>query len=412
MRAKQFILREYSRDDTAQKLGAALLQKFDREPPQWQGRILNTFGVDPKVTLDHLLARVELADPTKNKQYVPWIIRTYVNTPNLKFEDAITKTTEPLTKFFKLVQKKQIPAPNNDIGRIKDLAVLVQTVDQYPDVVDQPKDVDRGDANELYRDAQVRVIIPEDVTAACYYGQGTKWCTAGRENNMFDRYYKQGSLYIVIPTKPTHAGEKYQFHFGAKQFMDERDVQIDVGEFLDRYPQLREVFRPMAEKTDAFTFLYTVQQLDSITNTVSGLLYKQLSSMLPQRAAFMARNIAKDIFRSNSDIKDLLDAAELEEILQDDLNNSSQLVKEIAYGTDANEWAAHDQMYDRIFGIVEDFCHTTETWELLREVLEEIDEDLFMDAGMSFEHDLSQSIDDIIKDILPPMIKRAINEIQ
>ena len=114
MRFKQFgpqVLREYNRDITAQKLGAALLQKFRKEPKQWQERVTGAVTDYDDHALQYLLELVEKADPTKNKQYVPWIIRTYVNAPHMRFEDAITKVTEPLTKFYKLVQKKQIPAP-------------------------------------------------------------------------------------------------------------------------------------------------------------------------------------------------------------------------------------------------------------------------------------------------------------
>ena len=405
------IINEYSRDITAQKMGAALLQKFRKEPPQWQARVTGAVTDYDDRALDYLLELVERADPTKNKQYVPWIVRMYVNTPNLKFEDAVSKVSEPLKKFFQLVTKKQIPAPNNDIGRIKDLAGLVQTVDQYPDVVDQPKEADRGDAKELYRDAEVRVVQPQDVTAACYYGQGTKWCTAGKENNMFDRYAKDGPMYIVMLAKPAHPGEKYQFHFETKQFMDEKDRQTDVGELLDRYPQLRDFFRPMAEKSNAFTFLYSGQQIAQVTDQLSKELQRKIYTEISQRAEFMANNLTKEVFRSNSDVKEFMDSEELAEMLYDELDNPRELARTIAFNTTASDWMDPDRLYDQVFNLVGEWIHKTEAWEYMDEVLTEIDEDLMMDAGMALEGDLCQSITDIIKEIMPPMLKAALDAV-
>lgn len=409
MRFRQFgpqVLKEYNRNITAQKLGAALLQKFRKEPKQWQERVTGAVTDYDDHALQYLLELVEKADPTKNKQYVPWIIRTYVNTPNMRFEDAITKVTEPLTKFYKLVQKKQIPAPNNDIGRIRDLAGLVQTVDQYPDVVDQPKDADRGSAEEVYRDAEVRVIKPNDEKASCYYGQGTRWCTAGRDNNMFDRYAKSGPLYIIIPKNPSHPGEKYQFHFEAKQFMDENDRQTDIPTLLDRFPQLRDLFRATAEKTGAFAFLYSPEQFDMIENDVKSQLYKQLAMYLRNTAATEAKKLARDVIRSDSLVRDIIDFEELYEMLETSLTHAGDLAKELAYQSNPNDWGNVDGMYDLIFNLTGNWMRKEEFWMYVEE-LDEIDPDVFQHAGMSLEGDLSTLVSGAIEKILPGIIKDA-----
>jgi hypothetical protein len=81
----------------------------------------------------------------------------------------------------------------------------------------------------------VRVIQPEDTSAACYYGQGTRWCTAADSNNMFDRYNRDGPMYILLPTKAQYEGEKYQVHPDSGQYMDEQDRDVDAGDLIERF---------------------------------------------------------------------------------------------------------------------------------------------------------------------------------
>jgi len=86
-------------------------------------------------------------------------------------------------------------------------------VDEYPDP-EAPELKDKGNAEEIYQDQQVRVIVPYDQAAACYYGQGARWCTAATKGkNYFNDYAENTPLLIVIPQQPQHPGEKYQLWF-------------------------------------------------------------------------------------------------------------------------------------------------------------------------------------------------------
>jgi hypothetical protein len=121
------------------------------------------------------------------------------------------------------------------------------------------KTVDKGEAETVFENAAVRIIVPKNEAASCYYGQGTRWCTAGRDNNMYDRYASDGDLYILLPKQPDYEGEKYQLHFSSNQFMDEGDNYVDSVKdlitkrfgnllpfFMEREPSLKDwlVFTP------------------------------------------------------------------------------------------------------------------------------------------------------------------------
>ena len=213
MRAVE-ILREYSRDVTAQRLGTALLNMFKKEGPGWINRV---WGDDPiegneEQVIEFILNRLEEVDPSPNKQYVQWLARTYAK-GGTRFEDVLSQVAPYLEKFYKLNLRKQIPVPRNDIGGYTNFGDFMSVMDEYPDVDPKPL-TDKGQAEQLYSDNTMRVIIPVDQTAACYYGQGTRWCTAAtRGRNYFNDYSNDAPLLIVIPTKPAHPGEKYQLHF-------------------------------------------------------------------------------------------------------------------------------------------------------------------------------------------------------
>lgn len=45
------------------------------------------------------------------------------------------------------------------------------------------------------------LYLPKSMASSCKLGAGTKWCTAGRENNQFDRYTDQGVVLFYAITK-------------------------------------------------------------------------------------------------------------------------------------------------------------------------------------------------------------------
>ena len=107
------------------------------------------------------------------------------------------------------------------------MADFVSVVDEYPDP-EEKKEADKGTSKTVFENDKVRIVIPEDQTAACYYGQGTRWCTAAKtSSNYFNHYSKDGPLYILLPKQPKHDGEKYQLHFESEQFMDENDYTVE-----------------------------------------------------------------------------------------------------------------------------------------------------------------------------------------
>ena len=79
--------------------------------------------------------------------------------------------------------KQKLRPEHRDINNFKSYAafettMLDPTLYDLEELVKDPEKVDKGQSKEVYQDTDVRIIVPYDQIAACYYGQATKWCTA------------------------------------------------------------------------------------------------------------------------------------------------------------------------------------------------------------------------------------------
>jgi hypothetical protein len=242
VRARQFIF-EYNQQATADRFGDKILQTAVKDPSPEIYQVYSLlndrkqfkdFNLDPNTKTNVLITvmqAIEGCDPTKNKEYTVFLAKMYAQGGwGAKIEDLESKVKPALEKFHLLKLKKKIPSPRNDIMRYADLADFVAVMDEYEDP-EEKKQADKGTAKTVFENDSVRIVVPEDQNAACYYGQGTRWCTAATKgSNYFGHYSKDGPLYILLPKQPQHEGEKYQLHFESDQFMDENDN--DVGDIV------------------------------------------------------------------------------------------------------------------------------------------------------------------------------------
>ena len=253
MRARQFII-EYDRAKTAQAFTAKLVNQAlkDKTAPEAVKQTIK--DMPPQQAAEMILQKqIEPGDPTKQKKFAQALALKYAN-GLIKWEDVTSTLKDYLAKFFKLGIKKKLKPEHSDFNRYKDLKTFYDAVDTYPDPDEEDqkkqaeKEANKGEAKLHYEDSTIRVIVPEDEAAACYYGQGTRWCTAGRTNNMFDTYNRKGPMYIIIPKNPRYTGEKYQLHFESYQYMDEKDEQISLSELVATYPGIRKAFADQIKK--------------------------------------------------------------------------------------------------------------------------------------------------------------------
>ena len=234
MRARHFII-EYDRTKTAQAFSAKMVNQTLNDPTV-PGAVKNNIKtMDPVEAAEMILQhQIEIGDPTKQKKYAQALARMYAN-GLIRWEDVTSTLRDYLEKFAKLGIKKMLKPEHADFNRYKDLKTFYDAVDTYPDPEEGQEVKDKGSSKEVYKDENVRIIHPKDKEAACYYGQGTRWCTAAKNDNMFSHYNNDGPMYILLPTKPKYDGEKFQIHANSGQYMNHEDYRVEPRDLIERF---------------------------------------------------------------------------------------------------------------------------------------------------------------------------------
>ena len=253
------------------------------KPKLSKKEFLNLVLADPTTRLNNV--DVETATPEelgkiKAGSYVPWLVKNYLlpktesSVGDYSYErelkkakevflEDLYKVTDDLKKFERF--KGKLPKEMRDINKL--------TPDQLYDAV---KDFDltlatttkaerksapvHPGAKLVFDGPNWRVVEIEDKgavgkEAACFYGGNnveTRWCTSAPGASWFDRYIKDGPLYVVFNPNDTDVSPttglpkiRYQFHFPSNQFMDKDDRQQDlVGLLNGPMNELKKFFKP------------------------------------------------------------------------------------------------------------------------------------------------------------------------
>ena len=238
-------------------------------------------------------AKLEDMDKVKIGKYTQWLLKNFVNptgldvdSPNYKsayqqyqelFMEDLYKVTGDLQKFERF--KGKLPQELRDINKltpetlydnVKDFS-LEKTKASATEKKEASKTYQHPGADIVYRGTDWTIARISDTgklgkDAACFYGGSyqepgkgeTRWCTSSPGLTWFDRYIKDGPLYVVMP----NTGKKfktdkefgdvsglpafrYQFHFPSNQYMDPDDRQIDLIDFLNTNEEgMKEFFKP------------------------------------------------------------------------------------------------------------------------------------------------------------------------
>lgn len=191
-----------------------------------------------------ILTALAEADPTDGKM-LTFLTKLYV-AGNFMMED-VSGMKELLTKFNTNKQKLRAAGKPIDIMQYKSKGELFDAISQVEgsgqEVVSKKKAANikkQEGADTVFSGAGIEIKQLKSKEAACLYGKGTMWCTAATSSdNMFDRYSKEGDIYVIILP---NENRKFQFHYESGQFMNEKDENISKSEIalLSKYPEYRD----------------------------------------------------------------------------------------------------------------------------------------------------------------------------
>lgn len=224
---------EAREDFVAQQLGDKVQQAYMQDR-----------GQKPK--LDTPLAIVQYVSHNTNPKFIQKIMGWYV-AGEFKLEDVhrIKSDLETFDRVKARLEKKDI----NQYKTLRDLYAAIEPHEQtdIKSKRQEKQEVKEEGVRKVIDKPNFKVLELLTKEAACFYGKGTKWCTAADSNNMFDHYHKQGSIYVII------AGDrKFQLHFESGQFMDEKDQDIKNNkadiEYLSKFPEYAEFLNMLIKK--------------------------------------------------------------------------------------------------------------------------------------------------------------------
>jgi len=253
------------------------------KPKLTKGEFIQLVTADPTTRLNNI--DVETADSkelekVKAGKYVQWIIRNYL-TPKTErqlgdngydkevkqvkstFMEDLYKVTDDLKKFDRF--KGKLPSEARDINKLTP-DLLYDAVKDFDLTLATTTKTERKTApvhpggKLMYDGDNWKVIEIKDKgavgkEAACFYGgnnQETRWCTSAPGASWFERYIKDGPLYVIFNPNDTDISpttglpkNRYQFHFPSNQFMDKDDRQQDLVQLLNGpMSELKDFFKP------------------------------------------------------------------------------------------------------------------------------------------------------------------------
>ena len=131
------------------------------------------------------------------QKYLDWVGK---NLDVVNFNDTIGKLTDALNKFEKISSN----LPITDLTQYKSVGQLLNALSEYEGR--QRRNVKKVEGgNVVYDDGRYFVVNPLTHESSCYYGKGTKWCTAAETDTHFKKYNDDGKLfYILDRTLPTN----------------------------------------------------------------------------------------------------------------------------------------------------------------------------------------------------------------
>lgn len=195
---------------------------------------------------ERLWKQVVDADPTKENDYfdiimlwangAKWIEKENRWAPNARLESIrLPEDAYRVREVLEYFNKNKTRFKTKYINRYRTFQELEQ---EYLDVSGKKskrqeiRDMKMKGAKKIYDVGGNKIYKITSEEAACYYGAGTRWCTASTNGyNYADDYIQDtGALYIWIDTK---SNRKWQADGNFDQVMDEEDNTARVGDKQD-----------------------------------------------------------------------------------------------------------------------------------------------------------------------------------
>lgn len=210
-----------------------------------------------------------------NHKYLDWITKNWSPT-DVEGDEIIHNLKEILlavSKFDTQNQRLKIKDLNQyrDIDQLFDvLQKLGQTARRTVEISDE---VDR-----IYEDNRFVVVVPKTHKSSCYYGAGTKWCTASKDTDShFSNYKSGGELYYIIDKTLPTSSPYYKVALNKKL----AGLTEDFWDVQDK---------PITDTTKIMTIIQNKKMLEDIRNHFGVKFEERIKQEKELQAKRLSRN--------------------------------------------------------------------------------------------------------------------------
>lgn len=122
------------------------------------------------------------------------------------FEKDLIKSEKVIENFIRYQQALK----NRDINQYDTLKDIEDVISKHENKVRRGVKEVEG-ASIVFENDRFTVVTPKTHQASCFYGSGTKWCTASLDTRAhFDNYNTDGKLFYIIDKKAKSSNDYYK----------------------------------------------------------------------------------------------------------------------------------------------------------------------------------------------------------
>lgn len=158
-------------------------------------------------------------------KYLDWVGKVM---DEINFDETFSKVVPTVTRFNNISTN----LPQTDINQYNSFNELYDSITKYDSRIRRDVKQVKG-GNVVYDDGVFFVVNPLNYESSCYYGKGTKWCTAAETDSHFKRYNEDGKLFYIIDRTKASNDPNYKIAMlkkfdGDISFFDAKDDRVDA----------------------------------------------------------------------------------------------------------------------------------------------------------------------------------------
>ena len=210
-----------------------------------------------------------------NHKYLDWITKNW--SPTDVEGDEITHNLKEIllavSKFDTQNQRLKI----KDLNQYKNLDQLFDTLQKLGQTARRTVEIS-DEVDRIYEDNRFVVVVPKTHKSSCYYGAGTKWCTASKDTDShFSNYKSGGELYYIIDKTLPTSSPYYKVALNKKI----AGLTEDFWDVQDK---------PITDTTKIMTIIQNKKMLEDIRNHFGVKFEERIKQEKELQAKRLSRN--------------------------------------------------------------------------------------------------------------------------